>query len=115
MVKFFLHLSPDAQRRRFMKRIDRPDKHWKFSPRDMEERAYWDDYRVAYEACLNATSTGEAPWYVIPADDKKNARLIIAQVLIDTLADLDMALPQPDAEQLAEMKAARAVLAGGTR
>ena len=79
-VKIFLHLSKDEQRKRFLERIDEPDKNWKFSLADMHERKYWPDYMKAFEACLNATSTRHAPWYVVPADDKENARLIVIVV-----------------------------------
>src|SRR5581483_2749042 len=82
IVKFFLHLSRAEQRRRFLSRIDDPDKNWKFSRSDLEERRLWDEYTDAYEACLSATSTRHAPWHIIPADDKENARLIISQVIV---------------------------------
>jgi PPK2 family polyphosphate:nucleotide phosphotransferase len=107
VVKIFLHVSKDEQRLRFLKRIDDPDKNWKFSQADMKERALWDDYMDAYEACLSATSTNEAPWYVVPADDKRNAALIISQVLLDTLEDLPMRFPELDAAQLKELQKIR--------
>jgi PPK2 family polyphosphate:nucleotide phosphotransferase len=94
IVKFFLHVSKDEQRRRFLARIDEPDKNWKFSRGDLEERKFWNDYMKAYEACLSATSSREAPWYVVPADDKKNARLIISRTILDTLHGLKMAYPE---------------------
>lgn len=94
VIKFFLHLSKDEQRKRFIDRIDEPDKNWKFSVADVEERKRWDDYMRAYEACLSATSTKESPWYVIPADDKKNARLLISNVVVDSLQDLKMSYPE---------------------
>jgi PPK2 family polyphosphate:nucleotide phosphotransferase len=94
VIKFFLHLSKEEQRERFLARIDEPDKNWKFSLADVQERKHWDDYMRAYEACLSATSTKESPWFVIPADDKKNARLIISQIVIDTLQDLKMSYPK---------------------
>src|SRR6478609_3543275 len=90
IVKFFLHLSKEEQRKRFLARIDDPDKNWKFSMADVEERKYWDDYMAAYAACLAATSSQEAPWYVVPADDKKNARLIISEIILDTFRRLKM-------------------------
>ncbi|SDY98742.1 ADP-polyphosphate phosphotransferase [Nitrosomonas sp. Nm58] len=93
IIKFFLHLSREEQRQRFLARIDDPDKNWKFSDADMEQRQAWDQYMAAYEACLTATSTAEAPWYVVPADDKKNARLIISQIILDTLSDLELCYP----------------------
>jgi PPK2 family polyphosphate:nucleotide phosphotransferase len=98
IIKFFLHLSKAEQRRRFLKRLDDPAKNWKFSQSDLKERERWDDYRHAYEQCLEATSTRDAPWYVVPADDKKNARLIISQILLDTLGDLRMRYPEPGPE-----------------
>jgi len=93
IVKIFLHLSKDEQRKRFLARIDDPDKNWKFSPSDIHERKYWDQYMEAYEACLNATSAHHAPWYVVPADDKDNARLIVSQIVIDAFDGLHMAYP----------------------
>jgi PPK2 family polyphosphate:nucleotide phosphotransferase len=95
IVKFFLHLSKEEQKKRFLARIDDPAKNWKFSQADIDERGFWKEYQKAYEACLSATSTDEAPWYVVPADDKKNARLIISQVILDLLAGLDLAYPKP--------------------
>src|SRR5437870_3508143 len=85
IVKFFLHISKEEQRKRFLERIERPDKNWKFSQFDMSERALWKDYMKAYEECMSATSTDRSPWYVVPADDKRNARLIISQIVVDTL------------------------------
>jgi PPK2 family polyphosphate:nucleotide phosphotransferase len=102
-VKFFLHLSKEEQRKRFLERIDDPSKNWKFSQADVAERAYWDKYMDAYEQCLSATSTRHAPWYVVPADDKKNARLIIAQAILDTFRGLKMSYPKPDAARRAEI------------
>ncbi len=93
IIKVFLHLSKDEQRKRFRERIDDPDKNWKFSLSDVHERNYWKHYMKAYEACLNATSTHHAPWYVVPADDKENARLIVSQIVIEALDDLKMAYP----------------------
>lgn len=107
ILKFFLHLSKDEQANRFRERIDEPDKNWKFSFADVKEREHWDDYMKAYEACLSATSTETAPWYVIPADDKENARLIISQTILDSLNGLKMRYPQPDAARLKELKAIR--------
>ena len=112
VIKFFLHLSQEEQRKRFLARIDEPDKNWKFSLADIEERKFWKDYMRAYEACLGATSTRKAPWYVVPADDKENARLIVAQVILDTFNELDMAYPQPTEERRQELKAIRKLLAG---
>ncbi len=94
IVKFFLHLSKEEQRRRFLARIDEPEKNWKFSTAGMEERKFWKQYMKAYGECLGATSTDECPWYVVPADDKENARLIVSQIVLDTLEGLRMAYPQ---------------------
>jgi PPK2 family polyphosphate:nucleotide phosphotransferase len=107
VVKFFLHVSKDEQRRRFLDRIDQPEKNWKFSDADVEERQYWADYRKAYEACLAATSTRHAPWYVVPADDKKNARLIVSQVVLDTMGKLGMAYPETTEDRRRELLAIR--------
>jgi PPK2 family polyphosphate:nucleotide phosphotransferase len=93
IVKIFLHLSKEEQGRRFLDRIDEPDKNWKFSVADIEERKFWGKYMQAYETCLSATSAETAPWYVVPADDKKNARLIISQILLDTFSALNMRYP----------------------
>lgn len=111
IVKFFLHLSKEEQRMRFLARIDEPDKNWKFSRGDVEERKLWNDYMKAYEDCLSATSTREAPWYVVPADDKKNARLIISQILLDTLRQLKLEYPKLTGEQQKELRAMRKLLA----
>jgi PPK2 family polyphosphate:nucleotide phosphotransferase len=93
IVKFFLHLSKEEQRKRFLDRIDESEKNWKFSVADIEERQFWKKYMAVYEACLSATSTDIAPWYVVPADDKKNARLIISQIILDTFKALKMSYP----------------------
>src|ERR1700736_691479 len=103
IVKFFLHLSAEEQRKRFLQRIDEPDKNWKFSLADIEERAFWKQYMNAYEECLSATSTRDAPWYIVPADDKRNARLIVSQVIVDTLAGLKMTYPKVDAKRRMEL------------
>ena len=110
IVKFFLHVSKDEQRRRFLARIDEPDKNWKFSRGDLEERKFRDDYMKAYEACLSATSSREAPWYVVPADDKKNARLIISRTILDTLHGLKMAYPELSKKQQKELRELRRLL-----
>jgi PPK2 family polyphosphate:nucleotide phosphotransferase len=107
VVKFFLHLSKDEQRKRFLKRIEDPEKNWKFSATDVEERKYWKDYMKAYEACLSATSTKTASWYVVPADDKENSRLIISRIVLDTLKSLDMRYPETDGKHRQEMLAMR--------
>ncbi len=107
IVKFFLHLSNEEQRQRFLARIDNPDKNWKFSEADVEERQFWPQYMQAYEECLSATSTDTAPWYVVPADDKKNARLIIASIILDTFKSLNMHFPKTDDARRAELQAIR--------
>ncbi len=110
IIKFFLHLSKEEQRKRFLERIDEPDKNWKFSLADIHERKYWKDYMKAYEACLKATSTHHAPWYVVPADDKENARLIVSQVVLDALNEMKMAYPKTTAKRRQELKAIRKLL-----
>lgn len=109
VVKFFLHLSKDEQKRRFLDRIDDPKKNWKFNPGDLETRAMWKKYMEAYEDCISATSTDEAPWYIVPADDKENARLIISRVVVETLKKLDMSYPEPSCSPK-ELKAIRSAL-----
>jgi len=111
VVKIYLHLSKEEQRLRFLARIDEPDKNWKFSVGDVKERARWKDYMRAYEACLSATSTDRAPWYVVPADDKANARLIIAEVIVETLKDLKLDYPKVSAERRRELHRLRRLLA----
>ena len=111
VVKFFLHLSKEEQRRRFLARIDDPDRNWKFSRPDIEERRYWKEYTAAYEACLGATSTRHAPWYVVPADYKLNARLIISQVILDTLDGLNLRYPKTDTAFRRELQSIRKSLA----
>lgn len=110
VVKFYLHLSKEEQRRRFLERIDNPDKNWKFSVDDIEERRFWPEYMHAYEKCLGATSSEEAPWYVVPADDKHNARLIVSQILLDTFAQLKLSYPRTDSKRRSELQALRAQL-----
>ena len=111
IVKFFLHLSEEEQRKRFLERIDEPGKNWKFSLADIEERKFWKQYMHAYEECLSATSTRNAPWYVVPADDKENARLIISQIILDTFKALKLAYPKPSAEHQRELQLIRKQLA----
>ena len=110
IIKFFLHLSKDEQRRRFIERIDKPSKNWKFSEADIAERKYWKDYMKAYEKCLGATSTKEAPWYVVPADDKENARLIVSQIVVQTLTNLKMSFPQASEQRARELQTIRKAL-----
>ncbi len=107
VLKFFLHLSKAEQRERFLARIDEPDKNWKFSLADVAERQRWDDYQRAYEACLSATSTEDSPWYVIPADDKKNARLLISQVIVDSLQALKLRYPKVSVARRRELRELR--------
>jgi PPK2 family polyphosphate:nucleotide phosphotransferase len=103
IIKFFLHLSEEEQRKRFIARIDDPDKNWKFSTSDIAERKCWTQYMHAYEQCLSATSTRTAPWYIVPADDKKNARLLIANIILDTFKSLKMHYPVTDAARREEL------------
>jgi polyphosphate kinase 2 (PPK2 family) len=110
ILKFFLHLSKEEQRRRFLDRIDDADKNWKFSQSDVAERGYWKDYQHAYETCLSETSTAAAPWYVVPADDKKNAHLIISQTIVDTLKALPMHYPTTSKTRREELKGIRSHL-----
>jgi PPK2 family polyphosphate:nucleotide phosphotransferase len=110
VIKFFLHLSKEEQRKRFLDRIDNPEKNWKFSLADIEERKFWKQYMRAYEACLGATSTTIAPWYVVPADDKENARLIISQIVLDTFKALKMRYPEVDARRQQELVSIRCQL-----
>lgn len=107
ILKFYLHLSKEEQRQRFLARIDEPEKNWKFSLADIEERKFWKQYMQAYEECLGATSTGDAPWYVVPADDKDNARLIVSRIILDTLLGLKMAYPKTTAGRRQELQAIR--------
>ncbi|MEM6629796.1 MAG: polyphosphate kinase 2 family protein [Bacteroidota bacterium] len=103
VVKFFLHLSKEEQRKRFLARIDTPSKNWKFSSGDVEERQYWEDYMRAYEDAINATAAPHAPWYVIPADNKKNMRLIVSSVVLQQLQAMDMHYPKMDPERLKDL------------
>ncbi len=111
IVKFYLHLSKEEQRKRFLQRIDEPEKNWKFSLADVEERKYWKEYMEAYEECLSATSTRDSPWYVVPADDKENARLIVSRIVLDTLEELEMAYPKTSTERRQELLSIRRRLA----
>lgn len=103
IVKCYLHLSKEEQRKRFLDRIDDQEKNWKFSVADLEERKYWDKYMEAYERCLQETSTKEAPWYAVPADDKKNARLIVSRIVLDTLESLSLKYPETSPERRKEL------------
>jgi len=111
IIKFFLHLSEEEQRKRFLARIDEPQKNWKFSTADIEERKFWKQYMEVYEQCLGATSTGDSPWYVVPADDKENARLIVSRIVLDTLDKLKMAYPRTSAKRRRELQSIRKQLA----
>jgi PPK2 family polyphosphate:nucleotide phosphotransferase len=111
IVKFFLHLSKEEQRKRFLARIDAPEKNWKFSEADIEERKYWKQYMKVYEKCLGATSTRHAPWYVVPADDKQNARLIVSRIVLDTMGDLKLSFPSTTAARRKELQMLRKQLA----
>jgi len=110
IVKFFLNVSKEEQRERFLARIDEPEKNWKFSARDVAERAHWDDYRDAYERAIRATAAPEAPWYVVPADHKWYLRLVVASAVIDTLAGLDLKFPELPPEERAALAEARRAL-----
>jgi PPK2 family polyphosphate:nucleotide phosphotransferase len=108
--KFFLHVSKEEQRRRFLERIDNPEKNWKFSSADAKERGYWDAYMEVYEDMIRNTATADAPWYVVPADNKWFTRLVVAAAVIDALASLDLAYPAVSEAKLAELAAARKLL-----
>jgi PPK2 family polyphosphate:nucleotide phosphotransferase len=110
IVKLFLHISKDEQKKRLLERLDDPTKHWKFSSSDLAERDYWDDYQVAYEEALSATSTAWAPWYVIPGDHKHVMRALVAGLLVDAIDGLHLSLPAVTPAQLAEIEAAKAKL-----
>ncbi len=107
IVKIFLHLSKEEQKKRFLARIDDPTKNWKFSTADIHERKYWKDYQRAFEECLEATSTAHAPWYAVPADDKDNARLIVSEIVVDALHGLKMSYPKTTAARKKELLAIR--------
>jgi len=111
IVKFYLHLSSEEQRNRFLERIDTPQKHWKFGLADIEERRFWPQYMKAYEKCLSYTSSRDAPWHVVPADDKLNARLIVSRIVVDALKALKMSYPKTGAKRLRELQAIRKRLA----
>ena len=110
--KFFLNLSRKEQKKRFLERLDNPDKNWKFSMADAQERARWDDYAKAYEEMIGATASKEAPWYVVPADNKWYTRVVVAAAIIDALGSLDLEFPRVDDAKKKELAAARAALEG---
>lgn len=107
VIKFFLHISKEEQRKRFLERIDQPDKNWKLSLGDTHERKYWNKYMQAYEECLNETSTLHAPWHIVPADDKHNARLIVSQIILDAFNVLKMTYPKTTPKHELELKSIR--------
>jgi len=111
IVKIFLHLSKEEQRQRLLARIDEPQKTWKLSPSDIAERRYWDLYQRAYEECLSEASSREAPWHIVPADDKESARLIVSQIILDAMESLDLEFPKPSEVHLHELLAYREELA----
>ncbi|MDE3099128.1 MAG: polyphosphate kinase 2 family protein [Verrucomicrobiota bacterium] len=110
VVKFFLHLSKEEQRRRILERMENPDKNWKLSRADIAERKFWKDYTKAYQECLGATSTAHAPWYVVPADDKPNARLVVSQIILETLDGLKLSYPKTGKARRRELEAVRKML-----
>lgn len=110
IVKIFLHLSKEEQRQRFLSRIDDAAKNWKLSLADIQERKYWKDYQEAYEECLQSTSTRQAPWYIVPADDKENARIIVSGILLHHLNDLKVEYPKATPARLAELQSIRKLL-----
>jgi PPK2 family polyphosphate:nucleotide phosphotransferase len=107
ICKFFLHLSKKEQKRRFMERLDKADKNWKFSASDLKERKYWDDYQDAYEKMIRNTATEEAPWVIVPADNKWFSRLLVVATIVDTLDSLKLEYPKMTPAQLAALKEAR--------
>lgn len=107
VVKFFLHVSKEEQKKRFLARIDEPAKNWKFAEADVKERGYWDDYQQAYQDMIRATAAPHAPWYVVPADDKKSMRLIVSQVILDHLKEMDINYPKVDDTRRAELQTYR--------
>jgi len=111
VIKIFLHISKEEQRKRFLARIDDPEKNWKLSLADIQERKFWKEYMKAYEECLSATSTHHAPWYVVPADDKDDARLIVSQIVLDALRELKPSYPATTKKHRADLKSIRKMLA----
>jgi PPK2 family polyphosphate:nucleotide phosphotransferase len=110
IIKFFLHLSKDEQRKRFLERIEEPDKNWKFSMADIHERKFWKQYMESYAHCFEATSTPDAPWFIVPADDKEDSRLIVSQVVLDAFQELRMAYPKSTPKRHRELKSIRKLL-----
>ncbi len=112
ILKFFLHLSRKEQKKRFMERLDNPEKHWKFSTSDVHERKFWGDYMHAFQEAIRATASEHAPWYVVPADNKWFTRLVVAAAIVEVVEQLDLAYPKVGAEKMKELAAARAELVG---
>lgn len=110
ILKFFLHVSKEEQRKRLLSRIEEPDKNWKFNVEDIKERSCWKDYMKAYEQCLSATSTADSPWYIVPADDKANTQLIVSRIVVEALKDLRMRYPEVDAKRRKELQSIRKLL-----
>jgi PPK2 family polyphosphate:nucleotide phosphotransferase len=110
ILKFFLHLSRKEQKKRFMDRLDKPNKNWKFSPSDVQERRYWDDYMHAFEEAIQATASKRAPWYVVPADNKWFTRLLVAAAIVEAVEKLDLTYPTVDAAKKKELQTMRAAL-----
>ena len=110
ILKFFLNVSRKEQKRRFLDRLDQPEKNWKFSAADVKERGHWNDYMRAYDEAIRATATKHAPWFVVPADNKWYTRLVVAAAIVDALERLDLAYPQIDAAKRRELARARAAL-----
>jgi PPK2 family polyphosphate:nucleotide phosphotransferase len=112
VLKFFLHVSPEEQKKRFLDRLDKPQKHWKFSMSDVRERGFWSDYMAAYEEAIQATASKNAPWFVVPADHKWFTRLVVAAAVVEAVEELNLTYPQVSPEKMKELRAIRAELAG---
>jgi polyphosphate kinase 2 (PPK2 family) len=112
VVKFFLHVSKDEQKKRFLERIEQPEKNWKFAAADVKERAHWDEYMTAYEDAIRATASTACPWYVVPADNKWFTRLVVVGAIVHALEAMDLAFPKIDATKRKELEQARELLAG---
>ena len=111
ILKFYLHLSPEEQKKRFLARLDRPEKHWKFSAADIRERGFWSDYMHAFEEAIQATATQHAPWFIVPADNKWFTRLVVGAAIVEAVENLDLSYPKVDAQKKKELASARAALA----
>jgi PPK2 family polyphosphate:nucleotide phosphotransferase len=111
ILKFYLHLSPEEQKKRFLARLDRPEKHWKFSAADIRERGFWNDYMHAFEEAIQATATQHAPWFIVPADNKWFTRLVVGAAIVEAVENLDLSYPKVDAQKKKELASARAALA----